>query len=208
MLMTTNNQAVSRRALFAALGAASLAPLLPAAAWGLTENDAQDLADRISRDVVAAISSEGADREAEFKRIFRKYADVARIARSVLGPAGRKASKAQHEKFRDALVNHLARSYSGYFDDFGGGSVKVVRAKKNKSGWLVSTIVTVATLGDFKVDWHIIDKSGPPLIFNVYFEGINLVSTGRAEVKAMLEKRNGDIDKLIADMLKGPDRSS
>ena len=52
----------------------------------------------------------------------------------------------------------------------------------------------------FDVRWHVSDKSGKNLFFNIIIEGINLLASERTEIGAMLDNRGGDIDGLIADM--------
>ena len=52
----------------------------------------------------------------------------------------------------------------------------------------------------FALDWQVSDKSGASKMFNIYIEGISLLATERTEIGAMLDKRNGDLNRLIADL--------
>lgn len=42
------------------------------------------------------------------------------------------------------------------------------------------------------------EKSGR--FYNMYVEGVNMLLTERTEVGAMLDRRRGDIDAMIADL--------
>jgi phospholipid transport system substrate-binding protein len=46
------------------------------------------------------------------------------------------------------------------------------------------------------------DRSGQNKFFNMPIEGVNLLLTERTEIGAMLDKRRGNIDALIKDLLK------
>jgi phospholipid transport system substrate-binding protein len=52
------------------------------------------------------------------------------------------------------------------------------------------------------VSFHVSDRSGKDLFFNMYIEGVNLLLTERTEIGAMLDKRRGDIDAMIRDLKK------
>ena len=39
-------------------------------------------------------------------------------------------------------------------------------------------------------------------MFNMYIEGISLLATERTEIAAMLDRRKGNLNKLIADLKK------
>ena len=54
----------------------------------------------------------------------------------------------------------------------------------------------------FEVTFQVSDRSGKDLFFNMYIEGVNLLLTERTEIGAMLDRRKGDIDALIADLQK------
>ena len=63
-------------------------------------------------------------------------------------------------------------------------------------------ISTAYLKGDapFEVRWHVSDKSGKDLFFNIIIEGVNMLATERTEIGAMLDKRRGDVNALIADL--------
>ena len=51
-----------------------------------------------------------------------------------------------------------------------------------------------------QVEWHISDKTGQPRFFNLIIEGVNMLASEREEIGAMLARRKGDLNGLIADL--------
>jgi phospholipid transport system substrate-binding protein len=183
-----------------ALGSVALALPMPSAAF--TENDAQALIDKVVVDINAVINS-GKDLPGmikDFERIFGRYADVPVIARSVLGVAARSATPAQMTAFTRAFQSYISVKYGRRFREFIGGSISVVETQPLKSYFEVETMVTLAGQSPFDVRWHVSDKSGKHLFFNIIIEGINLLVSERTEIGAMLDRQKGSIDGLIAEM--------
>jgi phospholipid transport system substrate-binding protein len=50
------------------------------------------------------------------------------------------------------------------------------------------------------VEWLVSDRPGRVVIADIVIEGVSLLVTQREEIAAMLEKRGGDVDKLISDL--------
>ena len=75
-------------------------------------------------------------------------------------------------------------------------------AKPMKSWYEVISVAHLQGEAPFDLRWHVSDKSGKNLFFNIIIEGVNMLTSERTEVGAMLDKRKGDIDKLIADLKK------
>ena len=66
----------------------------------------------------------------------------------------------------------------------------------------VKSIAYMRGESPFEVLWHVSDKSGKNLFFNIIIEGVNMLASERTEVGAMLDRRRGNIDQLIADLSK------
>lgn len=188
----------NRRAfLSTALAGASLS-FLPRPAQALTAGQAQALVDAAVADVNRVIASGGSEAAVlrEMERIFRTYADVPTIARSVLGPPARTASRAQLSAFTAAFQDYFSTKYGRRFREFIGGSIQVNSARAVRSFFEVSTTVNMRNQSPFELSWLVSDGSGRPLFFNLIISGVNLMISERAEIGAMLEARGGDIDAL------------
>lgn len=196
-----SNPILSRRTFVGAgLAAAAAFGALPAAA--LTVEQARSLIDNVVADINAVISSGKSEAQMmpAFERLFARYADVPAIARSALGVAARSASKAQMAAFTKAFQHYISHKYGRRFREFIGGRIEVTDAHPLKSYYEVISTAHLQGEAPFEVRWHVGDKSGRNLFFNIIIEGVNMLASERTEIGAMLDKRKGDIDALIADL--------
>ncbi|MCU0900697.1 MAG: ABC transporter substrate-binding protein [Cypionkella sp.] len=200
--MATDKLIITRRGFGIGLvgGAAALALPLPAAA--LTVDQARALVGRAIADVNATINS-GKSASAmygDFERIFSRYADVPTIARSALGPAARSASNAQLSAFTRAYQGYIARKYGARFREFIGGEIEVTGARPIKSYFEVISVAKLRGQAPFDLRWHVSDRAGKDLFFNIIIEGVNMLASERTEIGAMLDRRRGNVDALIEDL--------
>jgi phospholipid transport system substrate-binding protein len=200
--MPSDTLFLSRRTFAAGLvsGVSCLALAMPALA--LTVDQARSLIDRAIGEVNATINS-GKSESAmykDFERIFATYADVPTIARSALGTAARTASTAQMSAFTKTYQGYVSRKYGRRFREFIGGVIEVTDAKPIKSYFEVISVAKLQGEAPFDLRWHVSDKSGKQLFFNIIIEGVNMLASERTEVGALLDARGGDLDRLIKDM--------
>lgn len=173
-------------------------------AFALDTGEARSLIDKAVADLNAIINS-GKSQEAmfaDFEKLFAKYADVKVIARSALGPSARTATEKQMTEFTKAYQRYVSRKYGRRFREFIGGKIEVVDAKPIKSYVEIQSTATLKGQAPFDLRWHVSDKSGKNLFFNLVIEGINMLASERTEIGAMLDARRGNIDLLIEDLYK------
>lgn len=181
-------------------GGASLVLARPALA--VTPAAAQAMIQKAVADVYAVINS-GLPEAAMYGRftgVFARYADVPVIARSCLGPAARQVSGAELAAYTEAFTGYIGRKYGKRFHEFVGGRIDVGGAKTLKSFVVVSSTAYLNGQEPIAVDWHVSDKSGQVKFFNLIVEGVNMLSTERAEIAALLARRKGDVSALAADL--------
>ena len=197
-----SNITLTRRAFGAGFAAGAVALASPRLALALTVDDARALVGR-TIDGVNSIINSGKSESAmlgDFEKLFARYADVPVIARSALGVAAKSASKAQLSAFTKAFQGYISRKYGRRFREFIGGRIEVTDAKPLKSYFEVVSIAYLQGEAPFDVRWHVSDKSGKDLFFNIIIEGVNMLASERAEIGALLDKRKGNLDQLIADL--------
>ncbi|KUP91547.1 MlaC/ttg2D family ABC transporter substrate-binding protein [Tritonibacter horizontis] len=190
-----------RRMFLATLGAFG-GSVVAGPSWALDENSASDLINRLVADINRVIGSgkgEGA-MYAEFERIFERFSDTSYIAAYAMGVDARRASDAQKRAFSDAFQGYIARKYGSRFREFVGGRLEVTGVKKVKKWYEVSCVAYLRGQSPFEVTFHVSDRSGRDLFFNMFIEGVNLLLTERTEIGAMIDRHGGDIDKMIADL--------
>lgn len=198
--MTIQN--FSRRGFIAFGGASVMTTALPMPALALTGGQAETLVNSAVADINGVISS-GASVNSmvrSFKGIFDRYADTSYLAAYALGNDGRSASNAQKGAFADAFGTYLADKYGRRFNEFAGGRIEVQGSRSVNSYIEVRTLAILRGQSPFQVDFHVSDRPGRPVFFNLIIEGINMLLSERAEIGAMLDARGGDLDALIRDL--------
>lgn len=187
-----------RRGVLAAIGAGVLSIGVPRMALAFTVDDARRLIQSLVDDISDVIESRKpqAAMISDFEQIFGRYADVTIIAQSALGPAARAASGAQMNAYVAAYKGYLARKYGKRFREFDGGRIRVEDARPLKSFYEVITTAFLSGQKPFEVRFHASDRGGRPLFFNIIIEGVNMLSTERTEIGAMLDQNGGSIDRL------------
>lgn len=188
-----------RRLLLTAAAALTLAPV-PAAA--MTQAQARALVDRVMADLSALLDSGRAEAQmlADFEAFFVRYGDVPTIARSALGPPARQASPAQLSAFTAAFQSYMARKYGRQFRRMIGARVEVSGAREISGYWEVLSTMNLRGEAPFEVRWHVSDRSGQQKFFNLIINGVNLLAAERQEIASMLERRGGNLDRMIADL--------
>lgn len=197
-----NSARMTRRGFTSIALAATAAFGWPMPVFALTVDDARGLIDSAVADVNRIIAS-GKSESAmfgDFERMFARYADVPVIARSALGPAARQASGAQLSAFTKAYQGYLSRKYGRRFREFIGGRIEVKDARPIKSYFEVISVAYLQGEAPFDLRWHVSDKSGKNLFFNIIIEGVNMLASERTEIGALLDRNGGDIDRLVAEL--------
>ena len=105
----------------------------------------------------------------------------------------------QLSEFGDVFVTYIARKYGSYFKDFIGGEITVLGPVRSKNISRSKHPQNCVARTDGSL-FHVSDRSGSLLLFNLYVEGVSMLLSERNEIGSMLDKRRGDLDKLIADM--------
>jgi phospholipid transport system substrate-binding protein len=202
-MMTPLASDLTRRGALALLaGGVALLVLPPQAAWALNTDQAKVLIGALVEDINGVINSGKSESAmfSDFERIFDKYADVPIIAQSALGVAARQASGGQMKAFTSAFRTYISRKYGRRFREFIGGRIEVTGGGQVKSFFEVVSTAYLKGSSPFEVRWQVSDKSGRPKFFNIIIEGVNMLATERTEIGAMLDRRKGDINGLIADL--------
>ena len=184
------------------IGLTSVATLVPSISFALNEAQAKGLITSVIDEINAVISS-GKSESAmirDFERIFARYSDTSYISAYAMGVDARRASAAQKRAFSDAFQAYIAQKYGRRFREFIGGRLEVKGVRKVKRWYEVDTTAFLQGQAPFNVTFHVSDRSGRNLFFNMFIEGVNLLLTERTEIGALLDQNRGDIDAMIGDL--------
>ena len=193
--MKTNNK--TRR--FVMMSFLGIAGLYAPPVFAFKKSDAEKLIKGLTNDVLGAVNEQKSEDElfSRFEEIFSKYADVPLIARKALGPTWRGASKTQRSAYVSAFKGYMARYYGKRFEEFIGSEIIVINSRKTSGGFLVSTNIILKDGSNYQAQWHVIDARGKYLMYNLFLEGVSVLSDVRVQIGSMLDKRAGSIDRLI-----------
>lgn len=191
----------TRRLVLAGLAALPALGALPALA--LSNEQATALVQRMAQDIESTINSGRGDAAMfrEFESLLERYADLPTIARFSLGPAARGASSADLRNFTAAFKTYISRKYGQRFREFIGGRIEVQRARAAQRGAVVVDARAILRgQAPIAVEFHASDRSGSAKVFNVIIEGVNLLTTERAEITALLDQQGGSIPALTREL--------
>ncbi|WP_147110201.1 phospholipid-binding protein MlaC [Tateyamaria sp. syn59] len=179
---------------------AAVLPALPA--FALNEAGAKQLINALVGDINGVIGS-GRSESAmfrDFERIFARYSDTSYISAYAMGVDGRRASNAQKRAFSNAFQGYIARKYGRRFREFIGGQLEVKGVRAVNNWFEVETTAFLRGQSPFAVTFHVSNRSGRDLFFNMFIEGVNLLLTERTEIGALIDRNGGNIDAMIADL--------
>ena len=196
-----NNIYISRRsAIFSLAGSTAL---LGMPAFALSKAEAEELINQLSNDVLSAINAQSSRDELfeKFEKIFATYADVFLIARKALGPTWRSANKTQRSAYVSAFRGYMARYYGKQFEEFIGAKIIIDKSRKTSGGYLVDSKIIFKDGSNYLAQWHVVDARGKLLMYNLFLEGVSILSDVRIQIGSMLDKRGGSIDELTSYLL-------
>lgn len=199
LILMRNEFRPTRRNLLGLTSAAIVGAMVPRSAFAVTTAQATGLVDQVATEITRIINS-GQSESAmirDFNRLMGRYADMPTIARSVLGPPARSATRGQLSAFSEAFQGYMARKYGRRFREFIGGTVAVSGAQD--TGNYVEVVSTVNMRGEapFEVRFRVWDRSGRPLFIDMLIEGVSLVISERSEVGSIMDRNGGSIDATI-----------
>ncbi len=173
-------------------------------AVALNEDDARAHIGTTLEELKAMLKVPGSatSRATELRRIMATRGNMPLIAKFSAGRVWREMDEGQQSRFVDAFEHYVSITYSKRFDEYSGEpNISVGRSiDVGRKGILVQTPIVVPNGPPIAVEWLVSDRGGRTEIVDLVIEGISMAATQRAEIGAMLEKRNGDVDVLIKDL--------
>ncbi len=201
MRMVGNETSMTRRAVLGGLAGLGVMATMPGRAMAaISAAKAESLIGKVVNDINSIINSGASEASMikKFEGVFNKYAAVDFIARSALGVDARSASASQMRSFTKAFKGYISRRYGSRFREFEGGRIDVVSSSERKNFYEVLTKTTLKGKAPFDVVFIVAKRDGK--FIDMVIEGISIVKSEKKEIGAMLDRRGGDLNKLIADL--------
>jgi phospholipid transport system substrate-binding protein len=141
----------------------------------------------------------------QFRKIFADRAASQQAARFVMGVAWRDMTEDQQSRLHDAFLDHVARVYVDLLGQYKGQTIEVTDGVDfGKKGILVRSVAHGPGVDDVAVEWLASDRGGSGLkLVDIIIEGLSMLQSQRQDFAARLERRGGDVDRLITDLSVG-----
>lgn len=137
-------------------------------------------------------------RVAMFRQLLSRDFDLADAGRFVLGPAVRGLSPAQYEEFRGLFRDTLAQAYADKLSQYAGEPFRVTGERQMGDETVVTSEIIRHSGAPVRIDWHVVDRDGRPLVADVYVDGVSQKLTERGEFAGIIQRNGGRPDAIIA----------
>ncbi len=133
-----------------------------------------------------------------FLRVVQRYADVPAIAEAALGKYSDKIKADQRSRYQRGVAVYMSRYFALQSRDYTVAKYEVGEATVDSNkDVIVNTKVYLMTGQSYNVGWRLVWKGGKYKIRDAKILGFWLTSFQRSDFTNYLDKRNGDINKLI-----------
>src|SRR5258708_21719690 len=176
-------------------------PLLSAAAPArAAEDSAGFIADLGTRaiDVLTSQRPE-AERESQFRVLFREGFDVPAISRFVLGRYWATASEPQRQEFVRLFETFFVHAYSVRFSAFTGQTLTLRGSRVDGDhGAVVQSQIAGPSGGrPILVDWRVNRTDERYNIIDIMVEGVSMALTERQEFASVIQRSGGELEGLL-----------
>ena len=161
----------------------------------------QDLGDRAIK-VIADKSQSPEERDQKYHQILREAFDIAAIGRFVLGRSWQIATPEQQQEYLRLFEKMVVKIYGNKLNFYSGESFRAAGLRQEGSqGFVVnSEVVYPDGKPPLKIDWRVMPKGGGFAIHDVVVEGISQSITQRQEYASILQRNEGKVEALLAEM--------
>jgi phospholipid transport system substrate-binding protein len=150
---------------------------------------------------IAVLTSQrpDAERESQFRVLFREGFDVPAISRFVLGRYWATASEAQRQEFVRLFESFVVHAYSVRFSAFPGQTLTVRGSRVDGDhGAVVQSQIAGPSGGrPILVDWRVSRTDERYNITDIMVEGVSMALTERQEFASVIQRSGGDLESLL-----------
>ena len=200
MIYAVKSKLLSRRALFAAVMLAALAPQF-ARADSISSDQAVKFITNSGNQLVALINQGGdtPTRRAALQVIVDRDIDVNGVGKFCLGRFWRSATPDQQQNYTSVFHAVLMRTLTANLGDYQGVTFTVGQVlPRDGGGVAVQTVLTRPNNAPNDVQWVVMNIGGMLKVTDVIVEGTSMKLTKRSEYASYLQNNNNDLNALIA----------
>jgi phospholipid transport system substrate-binding protein len=143
-----------------------------------------------------------AERQQKFEQLADQAFDIPKIARYVLGRYWLAANDNDRQQFGKAFEHYMVQVYWQHFSDYTGATFKVLGQKAGGQDTTVVTTEVARASGQppAKVEWSVARQPDGYKVADVSIEGISQALTYRQEFSSIIERNNGRVSALTAEL--------
>jgi phospholipid transport system substrate-binding protein len=181
---------ITRRTLLAGLAGAAASP-----AFAAGEHPSVAYMRQVGKELLAA---HRVGTVPSFLRVVQRYADVPTIAEDALGKYSDKLQSSQRSRYQRGVAVYMSRYFALQSRDYTVAKYEVGEATvDDNKDVIVNSKVYLLTGQSYNVGWRLVWKGGKYKVRDARVLGFWLTSFQRSDFTNYLDKRNGDINKLI-----------
>jgi phospholipid transport system substrate-binding protein len=147
-----------------------------------------------------ALKSKPAERHAHVRKIAEDIFDYTDTARRALGPHWNARTPQEKEEFSRLFAGLLDRAYISKIDLYQGEKVRWAGESITGDEALVKTQIATKSGQSVPVDYHMHERDGRWLVYDVVIEGVSLVSNYRTQFNKIVQTESYQalVEKLRA----------
>ncbi len=137
--------------------------------------------------------------EASFETIFRRYFDIPRIARFVVGRAAwSKASADERARFLNLFRRYVSKVYAAQLRQYSGEVFEIVSAQRERDGVVVvSRIINPRGTRPLHIKWRLRPSIDQLKVRDVVIENISMSLNQRRQFASVYRRRGGNMAGLL-----------
>ncbi len=179
------------------------------ASWA-TSGSADDFIRRVGNEAIQSLTDQTLNdqqRKDRFREILNRTFRIRLIARFTLGRYWRRATEAQRKEYVGLFEDFVVLAYAARFRDYSGENFRVGKVRDiNARDKLVNSKLILKDGRTIPVHWRV--RGGDDYkIIDVLVEGVSMAITQRDEFAAIINRRGGKIEGLLAALRKKTGRN-
>lgn len=174
--------------------------LIPTAVWAVEApiKFVQELTDKVITDVLS--TNDTREKKLEiFRTEFDDSVDLKSIGQFVLGRYWKTATEEQRDAFLKTFINFTTLTWSDRFELYTGQKI-IFSGTRNAENNQLYVDSRIDSKSQTEVIWRLRQKGNEYRIIDIIIEGVSMAMSYRNEYTAFLQKNDGDVSKLTAEL--------
>jgi phospholipid transport system substrate-binding protein len=168
-------------------------------------SEAAAFIDGMAQRAIAVLKETGKDdkaqREAQFRDIFRNGFDIPKIGQFVLGIYWRRASDEQRKEYLKLFEAFVVKTYAERLSQYSGEKLQVDHATQSGEKTLVDSEIVRKSGQPIHIVWELEkDSSGKFKVTDVNIERVSMSQTQRSDFSSYISQNGGNVDALISKL--------